>query len=198
MQSGNGLRKTAGRLRDCIMKRGIAAMNRNAETVVRIKKLFELCLNLRQAERTAVRQQQNRRIGLCIPQRAHQRKQPLRHQKGFAACDGNVAIPPLVKQCQRFCPCFIRTVISTLAGIAAHGTHHAIGVARFGHEYGQVIVLFNQWKQHRTSPHQLEQVEYCKAQRNQRSKRNFADDDNIRLALLAVSPAPNCLRFGCA
>lgn len=99
---------------------------------------------------------------------------------------------------QRFCPCLIRTVISTLAGIAAHGTHHAIGVARFGHEYGQVVVLFNQWKQHRTSPHQLEQVEYCKAKRNQRCKRNFADDDNIRLALLAVSPAPNCLRFGCA
>lgn len=119
-------------------------------------------------------------------------------QKGFAACDGNVAIPPLVEHCQRFCPCLIRTVISTLAGIAAHGTHHAIGVARFGHEYGQVVVLFNQWKQHRTSPHQLEQVEYCKAKRNQRCKRNFADDGNIRLALLAVSPAPNCLRFGCA
>lgn len=198
MQSGNGLRKTAGRLRDCIMKRGIAAMNRNAETIVHIKKLFELCLNLRQAERSAVCQQQNGRIGLCIPQRAHQRKQPLRHQKGFAACDGNVAIPPLVEHCQRFCPCLIRTVISTLAGIAAHGTHHAIGVARFGHEYGQVVVLFNQWKQHRTSPHQLEQVEYCKAKRNQRCKRNFADDDNIRLALLTVSPAPNCLRFGCA
>lgn len=68
MQSGNGLRKTAGRLRDCIMKRGIAAMNRNAETIVHIKKLFELCLNLRQAERSAVCQQQNGRIGLCIPQ----------------------------------------------------------------------------------------------------------------------------------